>query len=233
MTKAPVKRNTRTVRPRATAPLNESRGAGAAAPASVAATAPRGFYNPDSDEGERIASFAHIDETRRQAIPAPDEASADVSAAMAAMGRTAPEPGEDLDSDIARIRSMRRPIGEFSQKLALPKRSGYHTHWFNDEGGRIDAALDAGWAHRKTPDGKPIKRAVGTGRDKGVLFAYAMDIPEVFWLEDMAARHKVAQGMTDGLKANPFPAKAGSTEKSDHGKFYSPNEEAPLSIRKG
>lgn len=130
---------------------------------------------------------------------------------------------ESLDEAIARIAKIRKPLGTFSQKLAIPKRAGYHTHWFNDEGNRIAEALDNGWAFRKK-DGKPIKRAVGTGRDKGVLWACAMDLPEVFWLADMQTRHDIAQGKMDALKANPVVAPAGTAQKSDAGKFYSPSE---------
>lgn len=140
-------------------------------------------------------------------------------------------PGENLESDIARIRGLRRPLGSFTQKLALNPRPGYYTHWFNDEGGRIGDALDNGWAHRLDKEGKNIRRAVGRGRDAGVLYAFAMCIPEVFWQEDQAAKHKDAASKMESLKANPFPSQAGQAKQSDHGKFYSPREE-PLSVSK-
>lgn len=140
-------------------------------------------------------------------------------------------PGENLESDIARIRGLRRPLGSFTQKLALNPRPGYYTHWFNDEGGRIGDALDNGWAHRLDKEGQNIRRAVGRGRDAGVLYAFAMCIPEVFWQEDQAAKHKDAASKMESLKANPFPSQAGQAKQSDQGKFYSPREE-PLSVSK-
>lgn len=135
-----------------------------------------------------------------------------------------------LVQDIARIRSIRKPFGAFTQKLALPIRSGYHRHWFNDIAGRIEEAESSGWTHIKGRDGKPIRRVVGTGRDNGALYAFAMELPEVFWEEDMAARNDAAASKMDELKKSPFRAPAGSAKASDKGKFYSPKEESPIVI---
>lgn len=129
-----------------------------------------------------------------------------------------------LLEDIARIRQIRQPFGAFTQKLALPVRSGYHRHWFNDVAGRIDEAEAGGWKHIKGKDGKPIRRVVGTGRDNGALYAFAMELPEVFWEEDMQARNEAAASKMDELKKSPFRAPAGTAKASDKGKFYSPTE---------
>lgn len=139
---------------------------------------------------------------------------------------------EQLRRDIERVSNLHRTGQGASQKLALPKRNGYHTHWFNDEGGRIDDALSNGWSHRLDREKRPTRRAVGTGRDKGVLYAFAMDIPEVFWLEDMAARNTVAGARMDALKAQPFMAKKGQAQSSDRGKFYDPSEMGPIQVEK-
>lgn len=135
-----------------------------------------------------------------------------------------------LASDIARIRKIRKPFGAFTQKLALPERAGYHRHWFNDVAGRIDEAKASGWEHVKDQEGKPIKRVVGSGRDKGALYAFAMELPSVFWEEDQKAKHDEAQSKIDEIKKSPFRAAAGQAKKSDGGKFYSPQEDAPLQI---
>ena len=150
----------------------------------------------------------------------------------------APKEGESLEQAIARIRAVRTPFGSMSQKLALPKRPGYHRHWFNDVAGRIDEATQSGWSHILNPrDGnKPLKRVVGTGRDNGVLNAYAMELPEVFWQEEMEVRHKEASAKVDAIKKNPFAAKPGQAQSSDKGKFYDPHEgtgAGPLSVVKG
>jgi hypothetical protein len=161
-----------------------------------------------------------------------------VSAGVSADTSLDPKDGESLDEAIARIRAIRKPFGgAMSQKLALPERIGYHRHWFNDVAGRIDEAKASGWSHLKNPrDGAPLKRAVGTGRDNNVLYAYAMELPEVFWQEEMNARHEVAKQKIDGIKAKPFRAQAGQAQAADQGKFYNPVEESgagPLQVVKG
>lgn len=160
---------------------------------------------------------------------------ADVAVVERAVAEEIDDPAA-LAAEIERIRGFRRPLGAFSQKLALAKRPGYHRHWFNDVAGRIDEATNNGWAHVLGKDRKPIARCVGTGRDSAAQYAFAMQIPEVFWFEDQAAKHQVAQERIDGLKgAGAFRAPAGGADKSDRGKFYDPVEspDGPLSVVKG
>lgn len=238
--KKAVKRAVRRTSP--VEPQNQSRGAGAAAPASAAATQPRsGFYNPDSllaASPLRQATEIHVERVQAEAVQQ-EEHQPSVDGPLAAELHAVlvePPAGETLEEAIQRIRLIRKPLGAYQQKLALDKRPGYHTHWFNDEGGRIDDALANGWAFRKDKDGKPTKRAVGRGRDQGVLYAYGMDIPEVFWQADMDARHAAAAEKIDGLKAAPFRAPNGKADKADKGRFYDPVEDSPsgpLSIAKG
>lgn len=124
--------------------------------------------------------------------------------------------------EVARIRALRKPFGTMSLKLSLPKRVGYHRHWFNDVAGRIDEAEANGWK-KVTKDGVPVKRVVGTGRDNGALYAFAMEIPTEFWQEDMDARHRIAQERMDDVKRKmPVQAAAGSVRREDADKFYNP-----------
>lgn len=237
-------------------PANTSRAAGAVAPTSAAATEPGlgahvdgqeprgGFYAPEGEQAESPApppspsalAMVRFAESVREESPGDDEGlTADVETAAAAS--TEGELSEEsLAEAIARIRGIRKPLGAFSQKLALPQRSGYHRHWFNDVAGRIEEAAANGWAHVTGSDGKPIKRCVGSGRDKGAMFAYAMELPEVFWQEDQDARHDAATQKIESLKAAPFRAQPGSAKADDKGKFYSPsesNEAGPLQVVKG
>lgn len=222
-------------------PTNTSRAAGAAAPASAAATSPLqgatgGFYDPAGDDEPQpraIAQTVFTEGLRRDHIALEGGGSADVEIAERAIAEVHGEPA-DLQSEIERIRAFRKPLGAFSQKLALPKRPGYHRHWFNDVAGRIDEAEANGWAHVKGTDGKPISRCVGTGRDKGSLYAFAMEIPEVFWQEDQDARNQAAAEKIDALKASPFRAAPGAAKPSDKGKFYDPSETdaGPLQVVK-
>lgn len=185
------------------------------------------FYNPDT-----AAPAEPVVEKRKPGRPPkikPEAESVPVSAGVSADASIAAEPqgGETLEQAIERIRAIRKPFGgAMAQKLALPPRIGYHRHWFNDVAGRIDEAKASGWSHVKKEDGTPNKRAVGTGRDNNVLYAYAMELPEVFWQEEMAARHSVAKDKVDAIKAKPFRAQAGQAQASDQGKFYNPVEES-------
>lgn len=246
---------TRTKTTRRVPPGLEARVPGGPTPASAAATAPMegarggapgsGFYSPETESPPRTSGLeaaAHGDpnafaESLRRDHQGEGEhgGTADVEVVERAVAEAHSDP-DTLAAEIARIRSFRRPLGAFSQKLALDKRPGYHRHWFNDVAGRIDEATQNGWAHVLGKDKKPIARCVGSGRDKGALYAFAMEIPEVFWLEDQDAKHAAAQSRIDGLKGpGAFRAPAGAAEKSDKGKFYDPVEsaEGPISIHKG
>lgn len=82
-------------------------------------------------------------------------------------------------------RQTRKPFGSTDQKLAFPKRDGYHRHWFNDEPGRIYQAKEAGYDHVADSDGRPASRVVGVNKGGGPLLAYLMEIPVAWWNEDM------------------------------------------------
>lgn len=158
--------------------------------------------------------------------------SADISLAEPEYDPTRPPTPEE----IARIRAIRKPMGAFSQKLALPTRPGYFRHWFNDLAGRVDEARASGWEFVRDKDGATMRRVVGrSGERGGGQVAYAMELPELFHREDMHARHADARSRVEALKERPFQAKAGTVEKSDAGKFYTPQEatEGPLSISGG
>jgi len=201
--------------------------------------APPGSSVYDPDEGVSQARAAHSAAVAETAIDDDDLGlSADVQlspySAMPADTEGQPVDRNALLADIERIRKMRKPLGTHSQKLALPKRPGYKRHWFNDSPGRIEQAKANGWAHVKDSDGQPISRVVGAGRDNGALRAYAMELPEVFWLEDMAARHAEATAKVEAIKKSPFRAEQGTAKPSDRGKFYDPQEDGagPLSVER-
>ena len=229
-------------------PINQSRAAGAPAPASRAATAPpTSFYDPapvsqlggapepQQAEPQLRAGFQKVftEVTRSGSLPLERGGTVDrqIAEHMAAEEFT---DDASLAAEIARIREFRKPIGNYAQKLALPKRNGYHRHWFNDTAGRVGEAEANGWTHIKDKDGHNISRCVGTGRDKGALYAFAMEIPEVFWLEDLAARNQAATDKVDALKASPFQSRAGEAKAADKGKFYDPSESTagPLQVVK-
>lgn len=226
--------------------INPSRAAGAPARASAAATEPmRGayqspsFYDPD-DNGAGTAPAqsglgrAFTGTVTDSHVPLEHGGSADVEV-LEHMAAEVVDNRDQLAADIARIRQFRKPIGAMSQKLALPVRPGYHRHWFNDVAGRISEAEANGWAFVKGSDNKPLSRCVGTGRDKGAQYAFAMELPLVFWQEDQDAKNKLASEKLSSLKSSPFRAEAGAAKPSDKGKFYDPHEESgagPIQIVK-
>jgi len=242
MVKSTTKRPVRRAAPRPQ--LNESRAAGQPVAASAAATEPTSFYdtgdtqgasNYDPDPAEPQPRAVHqtvfAERVRQHASQLETGGSADreVVEGLAAEAITDPN---DLAAEIERIRKIRKPIGAYSQKLALPKRSGYHRHWFNDVAGRVAEAELNGWTHIKGTDGKPISRCVGSGRDKGALYAFAMELPELFWQEDQDARNQAAADKMQGLKSAPFRSAPGQAKPADKGKFYDPteSEEGPIQI---
>ena len=203
-------------------PANQSRGSGQAAPESAAATSP--FYDPAAG-GAPVSHHGQQGPQGRSQLPDAPREDVHLGADLALGESTG-----DLDEDIKRVRAMRKPLGAFSQKLALPKRQGYYRHWFNDEPGRLDEAKEAGYAFIRDKDGKQYKRCVGTGRDRGALYAYAMEIPTVFWREDQDRKDQVAQRMLDSVK-NPAQARPGEAKPSDRGKFYDPTESEAGPVR--
>lgn len=208
---------------------------------------PESIYNPDaSDTAETVKRGpgrppkARDDSATKAAADEAIEVTNGVTASVDIIPGNIPPEGETLEEAIARVGRIRdqnrKEWGSLSQKLALPKRQGYHTHWFNDVGGRIDEAKASGWSHRMNPrDGKPFRRVVGTGRDGKPTEAFAMDLPLVFWEEEMAARHKTAADRIEGIKKNPFQSKPGQAQAADKGKFYDPTDSGagPLQVVKG
>lgn len=83
-------------------------------------------------------------------------------------------------------RATRRPFSSVEYKLAYAAREGFHRHWFNDVGGRVNRALEAGYEHVKDKDGKSVNRVVGVAEGGGPLHSFLMEIPEEWYQEDMA-----------------------------------------------
>jgi hypothetical protein len=97
-------------------------------------------------------------------------------------------------------RATRKPFGSQNQKLYLPPRPGYYRHWFNDVPGRIDEALAAGYTHVLDAQGRPISRLVGrTDRGDGMR-AYAMELPEEWFREDMQRGQELVDSRAAGIK---------------------------------
>src|SRR5262245_51066143 len=95
------------------------------------------------------------------------------------------------EGDSPRTQKVRVPFGGSEFKMTLEPKLGFHRHWFNDRPGRVDRAKLAGYEHVLNSAGQPVSMIVDTqpGIGGGML-AYAMEIPEELWLEDMKAQQK-------------------------------------------
>jgi hypothetical protein len=199
------------------------------------ATPPAPSKNTDAEQQHSLLPSAVAPPDRLPVHPDEPGLTADVEFALQGI------PADERDAylkEIQRIAKMRKsPFGSMSQKLALPVRPGYHRHWFNDVAGRIEEAEQNGWTKIKDKTGKIVRRVVGSGRDGGALWAFAMELPAIFFEREMKARSQAAQARMDEVQKNPIRAPAGQAQPSDRGKFYSPREEVisaseTLAVRK-
>lgn len=85
---------------------------------------------------------------------------------------------------------VRKPFGARTQKLDNSERPGFHRHWFNDKGNRIEDALAAGYTFVNDRHGKKMSHVVGVAEHGGGITAYRMEIPLDWYDEDQ--RKKVA-----------------------------------------
>lgn len=97
-------------------------------------------------------------------------------------------------------RQTRRPFGSHMQKLAYEARPGYHRHWFNEIPGRLDKALEAGYAFVLDKEQKRVARPVGVNEGGGSLMAYLMEIPEEWYKEDMKAEQDGIDDLEDNIR---------------------------------
>lgn len=108
-------------------------------------------------------------------------------------------------------RRRRVPLGGAQLKLAAEKREGYVRRFFNDKGGRLQAAEAAGYAHVLNEKGEKERRLVGTAEGGGPMYAYLMEQRAEFYAEDQAAKqgtvdqidHAIKGGAPRGANANP------------------------------
>lgn len=123
-------------------------------------------------------------------------------------------------------KEARQPFGSTTQKLAYPPRTGYHRHWFNDEPGRIDQALAAGYTHVDDKEGNQVKRVVGVTQGGGPLVGYLMEVPEEWFQEDMARQQKEVDKLDDAIRRGAIAGKPG-----EDGRYIPAN--TPIRIRDG
>lgn len=106
-------------------------------------------------------------------------------------------------------RDSRKPFGSQEQKLYYPPRAGYHRHWFNDNPGRIDDALQAGYTHVEDKEGRKVSRVVGVNQAGQPLIAYLMEISEEWYQEDLAAQQRLVDEKDKAIREGSVAGKPG------------------------
>lgn len=126
-------------------------------------------------------------------------------------------------------RTERVPLGGQTYKLDAPLRPGYRRYWFNDDIGRIESALAAGYKHVEEKRGKRAskwKRPAGTNETGGQRYVYLMEIPEEFYQEDQAAK----QRPIDEIDAAIQGGVVNGADGKDEGAFYQPGEGSSIKV---
>ena len=135
---------------------------------------------------------------RVQALPAgmiPDKPLDDEQgpAQAATLAAAAAEMGSRVEANDAAVQEVlaergpgfvRQPFGAQRLKLSYPKRPGFRRYWFNEVGDRLAVMEKGGYRFVKDANGKPVVRTVDrqTGQQ-----SYLMEIPEIWFAQDMAA----------------------------------------------
>jgi hypothetical protein len=136
----------------------------------------------------------------------------------------------DRDTDREETgRQARVPLGGAQLKLTAPQREGYHRHFFNDDGNRIQDAKAAGYSFVKEKvKGKNVdtKRLVGTKESGNAMNAYLMEIPLEFYKEDQALK----QRPIDEIDAAIMGGLTKGADGADEGKFYTPDEGSTMKV---
>lgn len=105
-------------------------------------------------------------------------------------------------------RAEREGLGGYAgQKMLAHKRRGYHRHWFNDTGNKIEEMLDRGYDFVLDKDASINNDDLGTRKSLQVsingppVTAYLMEIPEKDYLEDQQRKEQVIQGTEQSIRS--------------------------------
>jgi len=129
-------------------------------------------------------------------------------------------PGENRNAKPDVAARKRIPMSAPRQKLWVPEIPGFHCYWFNDDAGRIESAMQAGYEFVRpsevhinqtnvandvsqsgsTDEGDRVSIVVGEARHGGPQRAYLMKIPLDWFLEDQAALQARNDAIADAIK---------------------------------
>lgn len=114
-------------------------------------------------------------------------------------------------------RGARVPLGVRKQKLIADTRDGYVGRWINDDGDRIQQAIQGGWDFvlrdkLATSDdlGNRINRVVGSKSSGGSLTAYLMEIREDWYAADQAEKQEKINATESLIKRGELRQKIGT-----------------------
>lgn len=88
-----------------------------------------------------------------------------------------------------KAKKVRKPFGRQEAKLAYPARPGFSRRWFNDDPGRVQRAMDAGYI-LVTENNKPVTFPSGVNKQGLPRVLHLMEIPQEFFDEDFAAKQE-------------------------------------------
>lgn len=87
----------------------------------------------------------------------------------------------------AKNRPNRKPLHK-RRPLVAAEKPGYFQKWVNEDPGRVNAFLEAGYSIEKRPDGSDYREVVNSGKDARSHTAVLMSIPLEFYKEDQDAK---------------------------------------------
>jgi hypothetical protein len=121
-----------------------------------------------------------------------------------------PDPYAKIDTAERPANFVREPFGEPRLKLQAPARKGYRRYWFNDEPGRIQRALAAGYSFVKV-NGRNTRNVVGRSKNGSAQVAYLMEIPEDWFLQDVRRQQAKVDEIDAAIRGGKLNAERGAT----------------------
>ncbi len=119
----------------------------------------------------------------------------------------------------------RVPLGGNRMRLTVDDIPGYHTHWLNDNGDRIERAMRGGYVFLPKAGtrvgtgselghsdiGSAMSTIVGTKEDGSPLRAYAMMIKQEYYDADQLVKHEGVKQTEQAIQAGSITAQDGDT----------------------
>lgn len=155
---------------------------------------------------ERNVPEVALDSTTHDDMPAFDDHVAE------------PDPYAKIEAVDRPPNFVREPFGEPRLKLQAPARPGYRRYWFNDEPGRIQRALGAGYSFVKV-NGRNTRNVVGRSKNGSAQVAYLMEIPEGWFLQDVRRQQAKVDEIDTAIRGGSLGAQKGELAKDGDNRY--------------